>query len=81
MKAEELLKQAEETLSELKLLMSSFSPDSKFAELMKQATTAAHKESKLYENMVAIRSALILIAVLVVIFGVATLALIWGLAS
>ena len=81
MKEEETLREFESLMGELKLLMSSFSPDSKLAELIKQATLAAHEKSKLHENMNAIRIILIVIAFLVILFGVASLFLMWGLAS
>lgn len=77
MKEEKVLKDFEGLMGELKVLMSSFHPDSKLAELMKQATTSAHKETKLQENMSAMRYTLIFIAII----GVANLLLMWGLAS
>jgi len=81
MKSEETLKEFEKLMNDLKLLMSSFHPDSKLAELMKQATIEAHSKTKLHENMSAIRSTLLFIAILVVLFGVANIFLMWGLAS
>ena len=39
------LKEFNKAINELKILMSSFNPDSKFAELVKQATVNAYRES------------------------------------
>ena len=81
MREKETLKELEVIMGDLKVLMSSFHPDSKLAELIKQATISAHEKSKLHENMSAIRLILVVIAFLVILFGVASLFLMWGLAS
>ncbi len=80
-KEEKALSELQILMAELKIQMSSFNPDTKLAELIRQATIAAHEKSKLYENMSAIRVVLVVIAFLVVLFGLSSLFLMWGLAS
>lgn len=66
MKEERLLKEFETLMSELKLLMSSFHPDSKLAELLHQATMKAHKESAMSQKLDSIKNLLTAILVIVI---------------
>ena len=81
MKEQHLLNEFETAIQELKILISSFSPDTKLAELLKQATIAAHKESELYSKMGMIHTILVVIAVLVVVMGIGGMLFVWGLAE
>jgi len=81
MKEKELLNEFEATINELKILISSFNPDKKLAELLKQATLEAHKESQLHDKLNVIHTTLVVIALLVILMGVGGALFVWGLAE
>jgi len=68
MNPEESLASLETLMNELKILMSSFHPDSKLAELMRQATMKAHRESDISKKL-HIAVALLWAILVVVIIG------------
>jgi hypothetical protein len=81
MKPEELLQDFAKQLKQLKLLMASFSPDSRLAELIKQATIEAHHEGELTKKLTTCQILLYIIAILTFIFGTGGIILLLYLAK